>query len=80
MTYRMRNILIAVALAGFAALLVVFYVSNYKKSVQHQQAAVTILVAGRDIPVPGDWAARYWSPVRSHVFTRWMVFPSTRRT
>src|SRR5438132_2116911 len=51
MTYRMRNILIAVALAGFAALLVVFYVSNYKKSVQHQQAAVTILVAGRDSPL-----------------------------
>ena len=30
MTYRMRNILIAVALAGFAALLVTFYISNYK--------------------------------------------------
>ena len=42
MSYRMRNILIAVALAGFAALLVTFYVSNYKKSVQHQQAAVTV--------------------------------------
>jgi Flp pilus assembly protein CpaB len=50
MTYRMRNILIAVALAGFAALLVTFYVSNYKKSVQHQQASVTVLVAAKDIP------------------------------
>jgi pilus assembly protein CpaB len=50
MTYRMRNILIAVALAGFAALLVTFYISNYKKSVQHQQATVTVLVASRDIP------------------------------
>src|SRR5207244_11487756 len=50
MSYRMRNILIAVALAGFAALLVTFYVSNYKKSVQHQQAAVTVLVAAKDIP------------------------------
>lgn len=50
MTYRMRNILIAVALAGLAALLVTFYVSNYKKSVQHQQAAATVLVAARDIP------------------------------
>ncbi len=50
MTYRMRNILIAVALAGFAALLVTFYVSNYKKSVQHQQATVTVLVAARNIP------------------------------
>jgi Flp pilus assembly protein CpaB len=50
MTYRMRNILIAVALAGFAALLVTFYISNYKKSVQHSQASVTVLVAARDIP------------------------------
>jgi Flp pilus assembly protein CpaB len=49
MTYRMRNILIAVALAGLAALLVTFYVSNYKKSVQHQQASVTVLVAAKDI-------------------------------
>jgi Flp pilus assembly protein CpaB len=50
MTYRMRNILIAVALAGFAALLVTFYISNYKNSVQHSQASVTVLVAARDIP------------------------------
>ena len=50
MSYRMRNIIIAVALAGLAALLVTFYVSNYKKSVQHDQAAVTVLVAARDIP------------------------------
>jgi Flp pilus assembly protein CpaB len=45
----MRNILIAVALAGFAALLVTFYVSNYKSSVQHGQAQVTVLVAAHDI-------------------------------
>jgi Flp pilus assembly protein CpaB len=50
MTYRMRNILIAVALAGFAALLVTFYISNYKSSVQHGQAAVTVLVPTHDIP------------------------------
>ena len=50
MTYRMRNILIAVALAGFAALLVTFYVSNYKTSVQHQQARSPSLVAAKDIP------------------------------
>ena len=43
MSYRMRNILIAVGLAGFAALRVTIYVSNYKKSVQHQQAAATVL-------------------------------------
>lgn len=50
MTYRMRNILIAVALAGFAALLVTFYISNYKKSVQHGQAQVSVYVAAQDIP------------------------------
>jgi len=56
MTYRMRNILIAVALAGFAALLVTFYVSNYKSSVQHQSATVTVPVAAHDIPIntPGS--------------------------
>jgi Flp pilus assembly protein CpaB len=51
MTYRMRNILIAVALAGFAALLVTFYISNYKSSVQHGQTKVTVLVAAHDIPL-----------------------------
>jgi Flp pilus assembly protein CpaB len=50
MTYRMRNILIAVGLAGVAALLVTLYLSNYKKSVQHQQQAVTVYVAAHDIP------------------------------
>lgn len=50
MTYRMRNILIAVALAGFAALLVTFYVSNYKSSVQHGQAQTVVVVAAHDIP------------------------------
>ncbi len=63
MTYRMRNILLAVALAGFAALLVTFYVSNYKSSVRHQSATVTVPVAAHDIAVstPGatvlskDW-------------------------
>jgi Flp pilus assembly protein CpaB len=51
MSYRLRNVLIAVALAGFAALLVTYYVSNYKKSVQHQQATVPVLVAAKDIAV-----------------------------
>jgi Flp pilus assembly protein CpaB len=51
MSYRLRNTLIAVALAGVAALLVTYYVSNYKKSVQHQQQSVAVLVAAKDIPV-----------------------------
>jgi Flp pilus assembly protein CpaB len=49
MSYRLRNILIAVALAGLAALLVTFYVSNYKSDVNHQQAVVPVLVATQDI-------------------------------
>lgn len=48
--YRLRNILIAVALAVVAALLTLFYVSNYKKSVQRAQERVPVLVARRDIP------------------------------
>ena len=51
MTYRVRNIGIAVALAIVAALLTTFYVTNYKKSVQSGEAAVTVFVAARDIPV-----------------------------
>ena len=50
MTYRMRNILIAVALAGFAALLVTLYVSNYKSSVQHGQEKISVPVAAHAIP------------------------------
>jgi len=51
MTYRLRNILIALGLAILAALLTTFYVANYKKHVQHQQATVTVVVAAKDIPV-----------------------------
>jgi Flp pilus assembly protein CpaB len=50
MTYRVRNIGIAVALALVAALLTTFYVSNYRRHVQRQQAATPVLVAVRDIP------------------------------
>ena len=51
MTYRVRNIGIAVALAVVAALLTTFYVTNYKKSVQSGAEAVTVYVASRDIPI-----------------------------
>lgn len=51
MSYRLRNILIAFALAIFAAILTTFYVANYKKHVQRQQAKVTVVVAARDIPL-----------------------------
>ena len=49
MTYRLRNIGIAIALAVVAALLTTFYVTNYKRSVQHGESKVTVYVASRDI-------------------------------
>lgn len=50
MTYRTRNIMIAVALAVIAALLTSFYVSNYKRNVQNAETSVAVWVAARDIP------------------------------
>ena len=50
MTYRVRNIVIAVALALVAGLLSIFYVSNYKANVQHAEKTVTVYVAKNDIP------------------------------
>src|SRR3954451_16485151 len=64
MTYRVRNIGIAVALAVVAALMTSFYVTNYKRHVQRGEDHVTVLVAKHDIPagtagsdVSGDLSA-----------------------
>ena len=51
MTYRIRNIGIAVALAIVAALLTTFYVTNYKRTVQQGEQKVPVYVAARDIPL-----------------------------
>jgi Flp pilus assembly protein CpaB len=50
MTYRIRNIAVAVGLALVAALLTTFYVANYKRHVRQTESTVTIYVAKRDIP------------------------------
>lgn len=50
MTYRIRNIALAVALALVAALLTTFYVANYKRHVQQGEQNVQVYVAARDIP------------------------------
>jgi Flp pilus assembly protein CpaB len=50
MTYRVKNIGIAVILAAFAGLLTIFYVANYKRHVQNGEHNVSVLVAARDIP------------------------------
>jgi Flp pilus assembly protein CpaB len=51
MSYRLRNIGIAVALAVLAALLTIFYVTNYKRSVQSGEELVPVYVAAATIPV-----------------------------
>jgi Flp pilus assembly protein CpaB len=53
---RLRNVVIAVALAGFAGMLTLFYVSNYKENVQAAEENVSVLVATKDIPAgtPGE--------------------------
>jgi Flp pilus assembly protein CpaB len=50
MTYRTRNIAIAVGLALMAMLLTLVYVTSYRNSVQHAQATVNVYVAAHDIP------------------------------
>ena len=51
MTYRVRNIGIAVALAVLAALMISYYVTNYKRHVQNGASDVSVLVATKDIPL-----------------------------
>lgn len=63
MTYRLRNIAVAVGLALVAALLTTFYVANYKRHVQQSETTVKVYVAKRDIPTgtPGsDLVAHGW--------------------
>ena len=45
MNYRAKNVVLAVGLAALAAMLVTFYVTNYKRSVQQAEESVTVYVA-----------------------------------
>jgi Flp pilus assembly protein CpaB len=49
LAYRVRNIVIAVGLALVAMMLTLFYVTNYKRSVQHDAKSVQVYVAARDV-------------------------------
>lgn len=49
MTYRIRNVLIAVGLALVAMMLTLFYVTNYKRSVQKSTSGVPVYVAVKDL-------------------------------
>src|SRR4051812_35421588 len=50
-TNKLWQIVAAVGLALLAVLLTTFYVTNYKRHVQHGQANVSVYVAAKDIPV-----------------------------
>lgn len=50
MTYRLRNIAIAVALAVLAAMMTSFYVKQQKEDIQKGQVLTTVWVAKSDIP------------------------------
>lgn len=56
MTYRLRNILLAVVLAVLAAFLTALYVASYQNRVDRDQERVKVFVAKSDIP-PGTPAA-----------------------
>lgn len=75
MTYRVRNIAVAVGLALVAALLTTFYVANYKRHVRQSEATVTVFVAKRDIPqgTPGTDLVKHGWLVTSQVAQRNVV-------
>jgi Flp pilus assembly protein CpaB len=50
MTYRIRNVLIAVGLALVAMMLTLYYVTNVKRSVQKDGESAQVYVAAKDIP------------------------------
>jgi Flp pilus assembly protein CpaB len=64
MTYRIRNLVVAIGLALVAMMLTLFYVTNYKRSVQKDTASVQVYVASRDIPAGTSGA----DLVKSHDF------------
>lgn len=65
MTYRVRNIVIAVGLALVAMMLTLFYVTNYKRSVQQSESEVQVYVAARDVAAGTSGKEL----VKSHAFT-----------
>jgi Flp pilus assembly protein CpaB len=62
MTYRLRNILLAVVLAVLAAFLTALYVANYQNRVDAGQEQIKVFVAKNDIP-PGTAVADLRSDV-----------------
>ena len=75
MTYRLRNISIAIALALVAALLTSFYVSNYQRNVRADETNVAVWVAARDIPAgtPGASAVQKGFVTKTEIVRRSVV-------
>ena len=75
MTYRLRNISIAIALALVAALLTSFYVHNYQRNVRKDETNVAVFVAKLDIPagLSGADVASRGMMVKSEVVRRGVV-------
>lgn len=75
MTYRVRNIAVAVGLALLAAVLTTFYVTNYKRHVRNSENTVTVYTAKRDIPqgTPGTELVKHGWLTTSQVAQRTVV-------
>jgi pilus assembly protein CpaB len=75
MTYRIRNISIAVALGLVAALLTSFYVTNYQRNVRKDETNVPVFVAKSDIPAgtAGADVARKGMLVKTELVRRSVV-------
>jgi Flp pilus assembly protein CpaB len=75
MTYRLRNITIAIALALVAALLVMFYTANYQRNVRADETNVVVYTASRDIPAgtPGSSAVKQGMLKKTEIVRRGVV-------
>jgi len=75
MTYRLRNILLAVVLAVLAAFLTALYVASYQNRVDRDQERVKVYVAKSDI-APGSPAAEVLSKLERREVARKSLVPA----
>jgi len=75
MTYRLRNILLAIVLAVLAAFLTALYVANYQNRVDAGQEKVKVLVAKTDI-APGTPTASLGNKLTQKEILRRNVVPA----